>query len=420
MKKLIIFSLCLACSIVALAQDTTQQIVQGRKNSAAQENKPYVILISADGFRYDYAEKFKAEHLMAFAEEGVKATSMIPVFPSVTYPNHYALATGLYPAHHGIVQNAFYDRNLKRYYSSSNKVTTKEALWYAGTPLWVLAEQHQMLAANFYWVASDAPIKNTYSTYYFNYNNKITINKRIEAVTNWLKLPVEKRPHLITFYLPQVDDQGHKFGPESPEAGKAVRFIDSTVFELTKAVNTTGLKVNYIFVSDHGMTEPDTQHPLPTPASLDTSKFIISGDRVVVELIAKNPDDIQTTYQALKKEAVDFDVYLRDNMPAHLHSSTSDDHFNRIGDIILLPHWPKIFNLYNKKLDKGQHGYDPAVVKDVHATFIAWGPAFKPHTKITEFPNVDVYPLVTEILGLDITEKIDGSRELAEKVLLKK
>ena len=420
MKKLLFFLLSLICSLGALAQDTTQQVIPGRKNSPAQEAKPYVILISADGFRYNYAEQYKAEHLLAFANEGVKASSMIPCFPSVTFPNHYAMATGLYPAHHGIVQNIFYDRDRKTFYSSSNKITYEDGKWYGGTPLWVLAEQQQMVTANFYWVGSDAPIKGIYSTYHYKHNNKIPIDDRIQAVVNWLKQPAETRPHLITFYLPQVDDEGHKYGPNSPEVANSVQFIDSTVYALTKAVNTTGLKVNYIFVSDHGMSEPDTQHPLPTPAALDTSKFIISGDRMVVELIAKNPDDIQKTYEALKKEAKDYDVYLREKMPPHLHSSKSDDWHNRIGDIVLITHWPKMFNIYNRKLDKGQHGFDPATVKDVHAIFFAWGPAFKQHTEIAAFPNVDIYPLVTQILGLTYTEKIDGAKELANEVLLKK
>jgi predicted AlkP superfamily pyrophosphatase or phosphodiesterase len=422
MKKLLLSSLFAACSLITRAQDvdTTQQIVPGRVNSAKQQDKPYVILISADGFRYDYAEKYNAVHLLNFANEGVKASSMIPSFPSSTYPNHYAMATGLYPAHNGIVQNIFYDRTEKRYYNSGSRFTTEESLWYGGTPLWVLAEQQHMLAANFYWVASNTQIKGIYSTYYYMHNSKIPIDRRIQAVVNWLKLPAEKRPHLITFYLPQVDDAGHKYGPESKPVADAVLSVDSTVNELAKAVSATGLKVNFIFVSDHGMGEPDTKNPLPTPAALDTSKFIISGDRMVVELIAKDPADIKKTYDALKKEGGDYDVYLRENMPEHLHSSTKDDRFNRVGDIILLPHWPKLFNIYNHKLDKGQHGYDPAMVKDVHAIFYAWGPDFKTHTVVAPFPNVDIYPLVTELLGLKITEKIDGSKQLAKEVLLEK
>ena len=418
MKALVFVSIALVCSVAVPAQDTTQHIIPGRKNSAQQENKPYVILISADGFRYDYPEKYHAEHLLAFANEGVKATSMIPSFPSSTQPNHYAMATGLYPAHHGIVQNIFYDRDRKTYFNSSSKENTEDATWYGGTPLWVLAEQQQLLAANFYWPGSNAAIKGVYSTYYYMHGKKIPINDRIQDVVNWLNLPAAQRPHLITFYLPWADDEGHNHGPNSPEVAGAVQLIDSVVYALTQAVNTTGLKVNYIFVSDHGMSEPDTQHPLPTPDALDTSKFFISGDRMVVELIAKNKADIQPTYEALKKEAKAYDVYLRANMPAHLHSAASDDWHNRVGDIILLPHYPKLFNLYNHTLDKGQHGYDPKAVMDVHAIFFAWGPAFKTHTEIEPFPNVDIYPLVTQILGLQYTDKIDGTKALADEVLL--
>lgn len=420
MKNLLFFSLFIVCSLVAFAQDTTQQVIAGRQNSPAQQDKPYVILISADGFRYNYAEEFNATNLQAFAREGVKASSMIPSFPSTTYPNHYAMATGLYPAHNGIVQNIFYDRDRKTFYSSSRRKNTEDASWYGGTPLWALAEQQQMLAANFYWVGSNAPIKGVYASYYYIENDKIPIDRRIQSVVNWLKLPAEKRPHLITFYFPKVDDEGHEYGPDAPQVGNAVQGVDSAVYALTKAVNATGIKVNFIFVSDHGMSEPDTKNTLPTPPALDTSKFIISGDRMVVELIAKKAADIQKTYEGLKKTAVDYDVYLRDSIPAHLHSAASDDRYNRIGDILLMPHYPKMFNLFNKKLDRGQHGYDPVAVKDVQATFFAWGPAFKKHLEIGSFPNVDIYPLITTILGLHYTEKIDGSDKLANEVLLKK
>src|SRR6201995_96763 len=130
MKKHFIFLISLLYSLTAFSQvDTTQQIIPGRKNSVEQEQKPYVILISADGFRYDYAEKYKADHLLALASEGVKAESMIPSFPSVTFPNHYSMVTGLYPSHEGLVNNSFYDRNLKRFYSYKGK-TASEGTWY--------------------------------------------------------------------------------------------------------------------------------------------------------------------------------------------------------------------------------------------------------------------------------------------------
>lgn len=419
MKKHLIFLLSLLYSFTAFSQvDTAQQIIPGRKNSAEQQEKPYVILISADGFRYDYAEKYKAEHLQALANEGVKAASMIPCFPSVTFPNHYSIVTGLYPSHEGLVDNSFYDRNLHKFYSFHGK-TANDSIWYKATPLWVLAEQQQMLTASFYWVGSEAQIKGIRPTYHYNYNEKIGINQRIQTVVNWLKLPPENRPHLITFYFPQVDHEGHKHGSNSPEVASAVHFVDSAVYELTKAVGATGLKVNFIFVSDHGMTTPDIVNTIKMPAAIDTSKFIVSDHGLMIDLYAKNPDDIQKTYEQLKKEAKDYEVYLRVNMPSHFHYSKSDDWYNRIGDIILLSNYPKVFNIRHSKLDPGWHGFDPLAVKDMHASFYAWGPAFKPHTEIGSFPNVDIFPMVSDILGLNYNFKVDGTKQLAHDVLLK-
>ena len=419
MKKPLIFLVSLLYSFTAFSQvDTTQQIISGRKNSAEQQEKPYVILISADGFRYDYAEKYKAEHLQALANEGVTAASMIPCFPSVTFPNHYSIVTGLYPSHEGLVDNSFYDRNLHKFYNFHSK-TANDSVWYKATPLWVLAEQQQMLTASFYWVGSEAQIKGIRPTYYYNYNEKIGINQRIHTVVNWLKLPPESRPHLITFYFPQVDHEGHKHGPNSAEVASAVHFVDSAVYELTKAVGATGLKVNFIFVSDHGMTTPDIVNTIKMPAAIDTSKFIVSDHGLMIDLYAKNPDEIQKTYEQLKKEAKDYEVYLRVNMPSHFHYSKSDDWYNRIGDIILLSNYPKVFNIHNSKFDPGWHGFDPLAVKDMHATFYAWGPAFKPHTEIGSFPNVDIFPMVSDILGLNYNFKVDGTKQLAHDVLLK-
>src|SRR5476649_2597969 len=178
MKKYIAFLFPVLIALSAFAQtDTTQKIIKGRKNDVSQQNKPYVILVSADGFRYDYADKYHATHLLNLAVEGVKAASMTPSYPSVTFPNHYTLVTGLYPSHQGIVNNAFYDRDRKEFYTMSNKAKVADASWYGGTPLWVLAEQQHMLTASFYWVASEAPIKNINPTYYYVYSDQIEMHK---------------------------------------------------------------------------------------------------------------------------------------------------------------------------------------------------------------------------------------------------
>ncbi len=406
----------------AFAQiDTTQKIIPGRKNSKAQQKKSYVILISADGFRYDYARKYHADHLLTLSNHGVKAPYMLPAFPSTTFPNHYTLITGLYPSHTGLVANTFYDANTKSSFYYKSKNGTLDSAWYnGGTPLWVLAEQQHMLSATHYWVGSEAPIKGVYPTYSYPYNEKIGIHDRIQTIVNWLKLPPAQRPHFITFYLPQVDHEGHKYGPDSPEEERSVKFIDSAVYELTKAVKTTGLKVNFIFVSDHGMIKADTAHPIPLPKTIDTSKFIISGDALLVELYAKNPTDIQSTYTGLQKEASpDYSPYLKTNVPPKLHYGAKDDHFYRIGDILLSAKAPKVFNLYGTHSSIGVHGYDATTVKEMRATFYAWGPAFKHNLTIQPFENVEVFPLIARILGLKYAPHIDGTGALPQRVLLK-
>lgn len=415
-----IFIFCFLSTFAFAQADTAQHIISGRKNSIKQQKKPYVIMISVDALRYDFADKYQAKNLIALRNQGVQADWMIPSFPSLTFPNHYTLVTGLYPAHHGLVNNDFYDAKRKELYRSSNKAKAEDGKWYGGTPLWVLAEQQKMLTASFYWVGSEAPIKGIYPTYYYDYSEKINIHQRIETVVNWLKLPAAKRPHLITFYFPEVDHYAHNFGPDAPETKRAVLFIDSAVNQLNKAVKATGLPVSFILVSDHGMAKVDTQNPIPLPAVVDTSKFIIPPGGELLELYAKNKAGILPVYQKLKQDENGYKAYLKSNIPAYLHYGTKDDWHHQIGDILLIPTWPKVFQLYKGRIKPGQHGYDPYQVKEMDATFYAWGPAFKKHLKVPAFQNINVYPVVTAILGLKQTEKIDGTPALAKKIISSK
>ena len=376
-----------------------------------------MILISGDGFRYDYAEKYQAKTLLALSGEGVRAESMIPSYPTLTFPNHYSIVTGLYPSHHGLVSNYFYNRNRSESFSMRIQKTRQDGSWYGGTPLWVLAEQQHMLTASIFWVGSEANIKGVLPTYYYLYSDSISINRRIQIVLEWLQLPPDRRPHFISFYIPEVDQKGHSFGPDAPQTGQAVRWIDTSIQKLTDAIKTTGLAVNYIFVSDHGMTSIDVDHILPMPKSVDTSRFIIPRSSELVELYAKNKADIQPTYDNLKKEEKDFTAYLKNNMPPRLHYDAENDAMDCIGDILLIPTWPKVFNFSIRKPNPGAHGFDPSLVKDMLATFYAWGPAFKKNLIVPSFENVNIYPVVTKILGLRYTEKIDGTTELANKIL---
>jgi predicted AlkP superfamily pyrophosphatase or phosphodiesterase len=397
--------------------DTTQKIISGRSNSPEQQKKSYVILISVDGFRYDYAEKYNATTILDLSSKGIKANSMIPSYPSLTFPNHYSIVTGMYPSHHGLVSNYFYDPSRKESYSMRNAATVKDGSWYGGVPLWVLAEQQQMLTASFYWVGSEADIQGIRPTYHYAYNEAIPIERRIQIVVDWLNLPAEKRPHLITFYFPEVDHDGHSYGPDSPKTAETVRWLDSSIKKLTDAVKTTGLPVNYILVSDHGMTNIDVENTLSMPSAVDTSKFIIPRGSELVVLYAKDKKDILPTYQELKKHENGFKVYFKSEMSKQLHYGDEDDKMNRMGDILLIPDWPKVFHFSSRKPNPGAHGYDPYKLKDMHASFFAWGPIFKNGITVSAFENVNVFPVITKILGLNYAHTIDGTKKLAEKIL---
>ncbi|MBS1661404.1 MAG: alkaline phosphatase family protein [Bacteroidetes bacterium] len=397
-------------------QDTVQRVVEGRVNSAEQMKKPYVILISADGFRHDLADKWKARHLLALREGGVAAEGMIPSYPSLTFPNHYSLATGLYPSHHGLVDNTFYDPKRGTGYAIGNRKAVEDSTWYGGRPLWVLAEQQQMVSASFFWVGSETAVMGVRPSYWYKFNDKIAMDERLKVVKDWLSLPEERRPHLILFYMSQVDHAEHTYGPDSKEAEAAVQEVDAVIGKMTEMVGELHLAVNYVFVADHGMTQVDTVKGIALPASVDTTKFVVTPGEALLHLYAKDKADVGPAYAALKKEAKDFDVYLLNETPERWHYREVDDRYGRMGDIILVAHHPKVFNLRLKRIIPGMHGFDNKLV-DMHATFYAWGPAFKEHVKIGEFENVNVYPMIAQILGLKVGDVIDGSPKVLEGIL---
>ncbi|WP_316734642.1 ectonucleotide pyrophosphatase/phosphodiesterase [Pedobacter aquatilis] len=395
--------------------DNLEHIVKGRTNSATQQQKPYLILISADGFRHDYATKYQTANLLNLGKKGVIAKSMIPSFPSLTFPNHYSIVTGMYPSHHGLVNNSFLDEKSGERYTMGAKAKVKQGKWYGGTPLWVLAEKQQMIAASLFWVGSEADIQGIRPTRYFDYTEKISVDKRIAIVKDWLSLPEAERPHFITFYLSEPDHASHSFGPDATETRDAVQMVDSAIYKLTEAIKPLGLPVNYIFVSDHGMTAVDQEHPIKTPKEIDTAKYIIAASGTMMDIHAKNKADVMPLYEKLKDQNQGYKAYLKSNMPEYLHYNTSDDKMNRIGDILLIPEWPRVFS--NRKPGIGHHGFDPRKVKDMHATFMAWGPAFKENQQIDSFENVNIYPLIAKILNLTYDDQIDGKLEVLSGIL---
>ena len=422
MKKIVSLLFIFFCISAFSQADTAQVIVPNGINSVEAISKPYVILISADGFRSDYAKKYNAKNLLKIAEDGVSAKALIPSFPTITFPNHWSLITGLYPAHHGLIDNFFYDYKKQEFYKMSSQENAEDGTWYGGTPLWSLAEKQGTLSASMMWVGSASDAGGIRPTYYYHYHEKFSPDEKVEKVIDWLKLPEDRRPHFISLYFPEVDGAGHRFGPDSPEAEKSVHLVDDAVGLLIKKVNELGLKnVNFIFVADHGMVKVDVENPLEIPEMLfDKKRFDFYNAQTLMRVVVKNPAEVKSVYKELKKnKTADYDVFLDKRFPKKLHFSPKNDRYNRIGQILLVPKAPRIFLEKGKKTYLGKHGYSPYEVPEMKAAFIALGPAFKQNTKVGEFQNVNVYPIVADILNLKITEPIDGTQKVAKEILQK-
>jgi len=400
--------------------DTAQVVIPNRYNSVDAQTKPYVIMISADGFRYDYAKKYNAENILKYSNEGIQAKAMIPSYPSITFPNHWSLITGLYPSHHGLIDNYFYDYKRNEPYAMSDRKNAEDGSWYGGVPLWGLAEKQGMVSASLMWVGSASDAGGKRPTYYYPYHEKFTPSEKVDKVINWLKLPTDSRPHFISLYFPEVDGSGHHFGPDAKETEEAVHLVDRAIGKLVQEVNDLGLKnVNFIFVSDHGMIKVDGGNPLEIPEILlDKDKFDIYNSQTLLRVYVKNSDEVKNVYKKLKASKTDdYEVYLTKKFPKYLHFGTKDDQYNRIGQILLVPKAPKVFLPKGKTTSVGKHGYNPKIVPEMKAIFFAWGPEFKNNLTIKEFGNINVYPLVAEILGLKIDQPIDGKLKILKKTL---
>jgi alkaline phosphatase D len=371
-----------------------------------------VVLVSLDGFRYDYARKDGAKHLLALGAGGAIAPEgMIPSYPSLTFPNHYTLVTGLYPEHHGIVANSFYDPARKQRYSYTDPATDRDGSWYGGTPLWVLAEKQGMRTASFFWPGSEAEIDGGRPSYYLKFDNRFPDEKRIDQVVAWLRLPAEQRPHFITLYYSTVDHAGHQYGPDSPETAAAVQHVDELMGVLWAELTRLQLPIDLIVVSDHGMER--VQGPW-----IDLSRYAdLENFTTVGSLLYPNSEAAaEKAYQELKIKSDAFTVYRRKRVPAAMHYSSNA----REGDPVVVANGPYAIRAHVDTQDLppevGAHGYDPRTIKSMRAFFLAVGPDIRSGTKLEPFENVNVYPLVANILGLN-APKVDGNLNVLSKIL---
>ncbi len=387
------------------------------ENAPSTIDKPYVLLISLDGFRYDYAERNHATNLLEFAKKGVAAKALIPSFPTSTFPNHYTIVTGLYPAHHGIVENSFWDPKREASFRFNDPKLASDPAWWGGTPLWVLAEQQGMRAASFFWPGSDYEIQHTRPTYYHNFDSKVTKDRQIDEVLGWLSLPKVQRPHFITVYFSDVDHESHSFGPDSPETVAAIASVDAAIGKLLAGVRSTGVPVNVFIVSDHGMVAPTGA--VDAASFTDFTGVQLSGAGTELKVYSKDPAKLDTIYSQLTGKDPRITVYRQSEIPARLHYSCND----RIGDLIIMANKPVVVrgparpNERAREPQKGMHGFDVEQVPEMRAIFYAQGPNLKSGLTIEEFANIHIYPLIAKILGLKTPAGIDGQLSVLAPIL---
>ena len=413
---LVILSL-VACNKRIIATSTTTT------NSKTAVNKPYLILISLDGFRWDYVEKYNPPNLSSFIKNGVKAASLIPSFPTKTFPNHYTIATGLYPDKHGILGNVFYDYKKDTIFNKRTPGMAADGSFYGGLPIWIAANNADMVTASYFFVGTEANIQGIRPTYYYKFDNSVKNEVRVKQAIKWLNLEEKQRPQLMTLYFSDLDQTGHRYGTDNEEKlQKALSELDKTLGDLFTGVSETGLPVNIIIVSDHGMINQSTDKIIPIESIENDDLFLTIDNGSIVNIHPKKNTDTKTVLDYLKQKEDNFKVYETTNTPGFEYSPKNKNW----GSIQLIPDFGYYFLnqksiaslIKNKVSTIGIHGYD-SKYKEMHGIFYANGPAFKKDYEMPSVKNIHIYPLLCEILGLEIPTSIDGDIEQIERVLKK-
>ena len=389
-------------------------------NSSWAQNQHYLVLVSLDGFRWDYARRDNATHLIAMGKAGVWASEgMMPSYPSLTFPNHYTIVTGLYPEHHGIVANSFLDPARGARYSMSDPQITGDGSWYSGVPLWSLAESQDMRTACLLWVGCEAKIAGFRPSYYATFDSKTQATPqaeqaRIDDAVALLHLPAADRPHLILIYYSEPDHEGHEFGPDARETRAAALRMDVLVGKLRDALQGTGLPIDLIVVSDHGMAKSQG-------AWIDLDQFAdVAGFDTVGDLLyGKTEEDRERVYNQLKHASSEFMVFRRKDVPAGLHYNENP----REGDPVVVATGPYAIRAHalpggetNQPPSLGMHGFDPRILPEMKASFFAAGPDLLKGKTVAPFDNVNLYPWMAHLLGLN-PPKTDGSLNILSGTL---
>jgi len=361
-----------------------------------------VLLISLDGVRPDYLGRGDTPNLDRLADAGVRAEWMQSVYPSLTFPNHYSMVTGLYPDHHGIVHNSMRDAELGRF-TLSNRGAVSDGRWWGGEPIWVTAERAGLPTATLSWPGSEAEILGVRPSRWSVFDGARPMLERVQTVLGWLSESDATRPRLATLYFEHPDSAGHHNGPHSPEVRAAMREVDAAIGTLIDGLETRNLldQVNIIIVSDHGMAEVPASQLIAIEQMLPEGKAeIVSAGQVIG--VQPHPGQEEAVAEVMVGAHAQYACWRKGELPARWHYGQH----SRIPAIVCQMHegWDALPRRFVEERQasgqvRGSHGFDPAL-ESMRAIFIAHGTAFRQQVTVPAFENINIQPLLLHLLGL--------------------
>ena len=361
-------------------------------------SEKYTLVVSFDGFRYDYINRVPTPNFDKFINGGVMASSLSPVFPSLTFPNHYSLATGYHVDKHKILGNKFFSKTLNKEYSMRDSKAVQNGQFYGMEPIWVTAEKNDILSATYFWIGSEAEINGYRPTIYKKYDGSVKFKSRVDSVISWYNLPFEQRPKLTMLYFSEPDYTGHEYGPNSNEVNKSVMEMDSIFGYLIDELSRTKVYKNLdiIVVSDHGMSDVSLDKVILLDTFIDLDKYKVIPSFAVTHLWNLNDDeDISRIFDSENN----VQIFKKGHFPKKYHFSNSDSpDYLIVADLGWSLTTSQKLN-QSKSFPGGMHGYDSNYL-EMHGIFFANGPSFKSGVRIDSFENINLYPIICKTLEI--------------------
>jgi len=382
---------------------------------------PVVLVVSFDGFRYDYMEKTDTPNLRELQRQGVTVPHMVPQFPSNTFPNHHSIATGLTPDNHGVTDNTYYDPLLGRNLSGFNDDWDFWNYSPDVLPFYIRNEEalDERYSGCYMWAGSSTPYganNEKRPTYYVAYNASVPWSERVDTVIEWMTHPT-KPANMVFLYYNEPDSAGHSYGTDDDRTIEIIKQSDERAGELVQKLKDAEIYelINVIILSDHGMQTVTRDKIVNTTGIIDRNLYERLGSTPVYHIRPKNEEDTDRIYDAFKEASYTngFSVYRKHELK-HLKYSEN----RRIMPILLLADPGFGFeNIYNSaNPNYGVHGYDPNF-RNMSALFIAAGPVFK-RGYVSQLPvnNIDLVQLFAKIMNVK-NVPTDGTVERVELLL---